>query len=170
MPWLKFNKVTKIVQRLSDLEEEMAEEGMRSFFLKENEAVIWADKFEDEHERRTRERVLEKRIEGLRQAVKRWRIKAGVDAPEEDPILIKAEVAKKKGEWFLFEHYALPVEKNVALIYEAREFLITFEGFEIEEFERLYFDERHGWVAVFCKSSPDWDLSRLKNRLLNAQN
>lgn len=136
--------------KMHEVDEHMAEDGIYPPVTEGK--VLWVTTFQDEQGRRARERALEKRIEGLREAVRRWRAKAGVDAPPSTPVIIGSEVVMRKKEWVVLEHYVLPVEKNPALIREAWE---CVQGEMRKNLDRLYFNEKHGWVAVVRR---EWDL------------
>lgn len=90
---------------------------------------------------------LMKRVENLQQAVRRWRVKAGADAPVDGkPELLKTELIRWRGELLYREHYLLPAaEKNPVLIRPAAQ-VVKDEGWT-DRLERLYFTKR-GWVAM----------------------
>lgn len=155
MAWVRLDRKTRVVSLLEGFDRDLAERGVMPLGLESVGAdvtVAWIDTFRHEHERRARERALEKRVEGLKEAVRRWRQKAGVDPPPSAPVIIGAEVAMRNKEWVRLEHYVLPVEKNPALIREAWE---CVQGEMRKNLDRLYFNERHGWVAVVRR---EWDL------------
>lgn len=143
MVWARYDRTSGRIERADKSEVDAAERGIQ-WTLNE---IIWVDSLANEHERRKRERALERRIEGLREAVRRWRQKAGVDPPPDDAVLCGAERVLRRGKWVHLERYALPVERNPALIWEAWDY-VGGKGGWADRLERLFFDERHGWVAV----------------------
>lgn len=94
--------------------------------------------------------TMARRIEGLQNAVRKWRVRAKVDEPSERE-LISAERKYRsvKGKYVLLyiEHWTIPVEKNPCLAREAWAWLDEKE--QTQYVERLYFHEKHQcWVAA----------------------
>lgn len=92
---------------------------------------------------------LEHRINGMRAAVRKWRVKAGVDEPAESELAMAERriIRNKKGlEWQYLEHRTIPVEKNPHL---AREVWVWLEERKQDQYvERIYFHQSFGWVAI----------------------
>lgn len=102
----------------------------------------------DKHQREME--PMNRRVEGLRNAIRKWRIKAKVEEPGElDIIAAERKIVRKKGkkEWQYIEQWKIPVEKNPALAREAWAWLDERE--KTQYVERLYFHEKHQcWVAA----------------------
>jgi hypothetical protein len=94
---------------------------------------------------------LERRLEGHRKAVRKWRVKAGVDVPPGTPEVVGAErVRRRKGkqeEWHYLVHVALPVERNPHLAREAWEAALSLV--REEHLDRVYYHQQQGWVMAY---------------------
>jgi len=102
-----------------------------------------------ENQYKSQIKALEHRIEGLQLAVKKWRVKAGEDEPNEVKLIMaERKIIKNKGkaEWQYLEHITIPVEKNQHLAKEA--WFWIEENKQDQYIERLYFHLSYGWVAV----------------------
>lgn len=93
--------------------------------------------------------AMTRRVEGLRKAIRKWRVKAKVEEPGEVNIIAaerKIVRRKDKNVWEYIEQWTVPIEKNPAL---AREVWAWLDEKKQTQFvERLYFHEKHGWVVV----------------------
>lgn len=93
--------------------------------------------------------AINRRVEGLQNAIRKWRVKAKVDEPGERGIIsADRHWTKVKGKHILryIEHCTVPVEKNPCLAREAWAWLDEHE--QTKYVERLYYNEKHGWVAA----------------------
>ncbi len=102
-----------------------------------------------QHENET----LRHRLDGHREAIARWRRRAGVDAPVPELELEKTELNRRfsNSDWIYKEYYILPVEHAPELITEAYAWLAD-RGLT-ETCERLYLDIKKGWIAILSR---DW--------------
>jgi hypothetical protein len=96
---------------------------------------------------------LRHRLEGHREAVARWRRKAGVEPPTGDMELYKSEVYLFRDGWKCREYYTLPIEKTPDLLAEAWAWLL--ENHLTEICERVTFEDRRGWTVTLTK---DWQV------------
>lgn len=90
--------------------------------------------------------ILERRLQGHREAVARWRRKAQVDPPSEDMELFRIEILRQHDFWNHREYYTLPIEKSPDLAVEAWVWLM--ERDLITEATKIQFDKRGWWVIL----------------------
>jgi hypothetical protein len=118
------------------------------------EKLHWLDTAGNEFRRREEERRLRHRLEGMSEAVGRWRRKAGVKAPPAGPILRSVKVYEKAGRQVMEKQYSLPVERAPELVREALEYIAASPDFLLGA-ELLYvsFQPGVGWIAAIREDS-----------------
>lgn len=98
-------------------------------------------------------RRLEHRLNGHREAIARWRRRAGVEAPAEELELEKTELNRRfNGDWIYREYYKMPIEHAPELAAEAYAWLA--DRHLVESCERLFYDTKKGWIAILVKDWP----------------
>lgn len=98
--------------------------------------------------------ILEHRLQGHREAVARWRQRAGVTPPVNEIELFKTEIYIFRGDFWTREYYTLPIEKNPYLLAEAWAWVVENGLNDMEICERVYFDQydqKRGWVLIIAK-------------------
>jgi hypothetical protein len=112
------------------------------------EKLYWLDAAGNEFQRREEERRLRHRLEGMSEAVGRWRRKAGAKAPPAGPMLRGVKVYEKARQQVMEKQYLLPVERAPELVCEAMEYVKSMP--ELTDAELLYisFQPGVGWIAA----------------------
>lgn len=93
---------------------------------------------------------LERRLQGHREAVARWRKKAQVDPPSEEMDMFRVEILRQREFWVHREYYSLPIEKSPDLAVEAWVWLMDHDL--VPETTKIEYDTRRGWVTVLEKN------------------
>lgn len=105
-------------------------------------------KLEDGHQAQVE--LLDRRMENLKNAIKKWRVKAGVDEPGLRELVSaerKLTTRGSRGEWHFVENWTVPVERSPEF---AREAWAWLEAEQLTEFvDRLFFHEKlQKWVSA----------------------
>jgi len=98
-------------------------------------------------------RTLQHRLNGHHEAIRRWRRRAGIEAPVEQLELFKSEVYSYRGEFICKEYYTMPIEKSPFLLAEAWAWVLENNLAAITE--RVHFDQydqKRGWVLTLAKT------------------
>lgn len=106
-------------------------------------------------------RQLQHRLNGHREAIVRWRRRAGIEAPVEELELFKSEVYLFRGEFYTKEYYTMPIEKTPFLLPEAWAWVLEHDLVSVTD--RVHFDQydqKRGWVLTLIKPWTNMNMNR----------
>ncbi len=155
--WLQGDRITPIPSLCDAGTEEdvlKAVNAIRDLNLK-NIKVVWVEEAEEALRRFDEENRLRRRLEGHKEAVKRWREKAGVEAPPKEVTYHTSEFFVRERQRRIEHHWTLPIEKNPALFEEAKIFAKNYCKEREWDLKRVYFNHFQGWIMVVETPDPD---------------
>jgi len=117
--------------------------------------IVWVEEAKEALRRFDEENRLRRRLEGHKEAVKRWREKAGVDAPPKEVVYYTSEFFIRERQRRIEHHWILPVEKNPCLFEEAKIFAKNYTKEKDWDLKRVYFSHFQGWIMVVEAPDPD---------------
>ncbi len=152
--WLEGNRITPIPSLRDAGTEENVLKAINAI-SGEKAKVVWVEEAEEALKRFDEENRLRRRLKGHQEAVKRWREKAGVDAPPKEVIYYTSEFYIRERQRRIEHSWILPIEKNPALFEEAKIFAKNYCREKGLDLKRVYFNHFQGWVMVTETSDPD---------------
>ena len=117
--------------------------------------IVWVEEVEKAVRRFDEENRLRRRLEGHQEAIRRWREKAGVDAPPKEVTFYTAELIVRERQNIVEKHYILPLEKNPALFEDAKLFAKNYCRENDWSLRRVYFSYFQGWIMVIEAADPN---------------
>ncbi len=152
--WLEGDKITPIPSLHAAGTDEGTLKAINTIRL-EKAKVVWVEEAEAALKRFDEENRLRRTLAGHKEAIKRWREKAGVDAPPKEVIYYTSEFYIRERQRRIEHSWILPIEKNPALFEEAKIFAKNYCREKGLDLKRVYFNHFQGWVMVTETSDPD---------------
>lgn len=152
--WLEGDKITPIPSLHAAGTDEGTLKAINAIRL-EKAKVVWVEEAEAALKRFDEENRLRRTLAGHKEAIKRWREKAGVDAPPKEVIYYTSEFYIRERQRRIEHSWILPIEKNPALFEEAKIFAKNYCREKGLDLKRVYFNHFQGWVMVTETSDPD---------------
>ncbi len=152
--WLEGDKITPIPSLHAAGTDEGTLKAINAIRL-EKAKVVWVEEAEAALKRFDEENRLRRTLAGHKEAIKRWREKAGVDAPPKEVIYYTSEFYIRERQRRIEHSWILPIEKNPALFEEAKIFAKNYCREKGLDLKRVYFYHFQGWVMVTETSDPD---------------
>ena len=134
--WLEGDKITPIPSLCDAGTDEDTLKAISGLAISSKAKVVWVEDAEAVLKRFDEENRLRRTLAGHKEAIKRWREKAGVDAPPKEVIYYTSEFYIRERQRRIEHSWILPIEKNPALFAEAKIFAKNYcrKGAEKELF------------------------------------
>jgi len=153
--WLEGDKITPIPSLCDAGTDEDTLKAISGLAISSKAKVVWVEEAEEALRRFDEENRLRRRLEGHKEAVKRWREKAGVEAPPKEVTYYTSEFFVRERQKRIEHHWILPVERNPAIFEEAKIFAKNYCRERGMDLKRVYFNHFQGWVMVTEAPDPD---------------
>jgi len=154
--WLdKENRITPVSRYCDAGTEQDVIKAINTLKDLQKNKIVWVEEVEKAVRRFDEENRLRRRLEGHQEAIRRWREKAGVDAPPKEVTFYTAELIVRERQNIVEKHYILPIEKNPALFEDAKLFAKNYCRENDWSLRRVYFSYFQGWIMVIEAADPN---------------